>query len=86
MPFSEASNWMTDSNDVEIRILLDEAGEVVEPGDGRRRDGVNRWSSNVTWQYVGLRRSTLKCPGPGPHFGIAGIVRRAFLDRFLSNS
>jgi hypothetical protein len=29
-------------NDVEIRILLDEADEVAELGDGRRRDRVNR--------------------------------------------
>src|SRR6266446_10401221 len=29
-------------NDVEVRILLDEAGEVAELGDGRCRDRVNR--------------------------------------------
>ena len=29
-------------NDVEIRILLDEAGEVAELGDGRRRDRIDR--------------------------------------------
>jgi hypothetical protein len=33
-----------EDNDVEIRIVLDEAGEVAELGDGRRREG---WS-NVT--------------------------------------
>ena len=49
-------------NDVEVRILLDEADEVAELGDWSSPWIVliGGWS-NVTWQYLGLRRSTLKC-------------------------
>jgi len=49
-------------NDVEIGIVLDEAGEVAELSATVVAVIVliGGWS-NVTWQYLGLRRSTLKC-------------------------
>src|SRR6266436_2650747 len=69
-------------NDVEVRILLDEAGEVAELGDGRRRDRVNR---RVVERHMAVSGAAAidpeVLPGPGPHFGIAGIVRRARLNR-----
>ena len=65
-----------------IRILLDEAGEVAELGDGRRRDRVNR---RVVERHMAVSGAAAidpeVRPGPGPHFGIAGIVRRACLNR-----
>ena len=69
-------------NDVEIRILLDEAGEVAELGDGRRRNRVNR---RVVERHMAVSGAAAIDPevrlGPGPHFGIAAIVRRARLNR-----
>ena len=69
-------------NDVEIRILLDEAGKVVELGDGRRRDRVNR---RVVERHMAVSGAAAidpeVLPRPGPPFGIAGIVRRARLSR-----
>ena len=49
-----------EQNDVEIRILLDEAAEVAELGEVVAVI-VLLGKSNVTWQHLGLRRSTLKC-------------------------
>jgi len=69
-------------NDVEIRILLDEAGEVAELGDGRRRDRVNRRVVERDMAVSGAAAIDPEVrPGPGPHFGIAGIVRWACLNR-----
>src|SRR6266581_9642183 len=55
-------------NDVEIRILLDEAGEVAELGDGRRRDRVNR---RVVERHMAVSGAAAidpeVPPGPGPH-------------------
>ena len=74
-------------NDVEIRILLDEAGEVAELGDGRRRDRVNRRVVERHMAVSGLRRSTLKCVQDRDHTSES----RALLDGpvsivFMSNS
>ena len=43
---------------------------------------IGGWS-NVTWQYLsGAAAIDPEVrPGPGPHFGIAGIARRACLNR-----
>src|SRR5215471_2820021 len=46
---------------LEWLIVLNETGEVAEFGDGRHRDRVIGGWSNVTRQYLGLRRSTLMC-------------------------
>ena len=58
------------------------AGEVAELGDGRRRDRVNR---RVVERHMAVSGAAAidpeVRPGPGPHFGIAGIVRRACLNR-----
>ena len=71
-------------NDVEIRILLDEAGEVAELGDGRRRDRVNR---RVVERHMAVSGAAAidpeVRPGPGPHFVIAGVVRWAGLNGVL---
>jgi len=48
-------------NDVEVRILLDEADEVAELGDGRRRDRIDRRMVERHMAVSGLRRSTRKC-------------------------
>ena len=65
-----------------IRILLDEAGEVAELGDGRCRDRVNR---RVVERHMAVSGAAAidpeVRPGPGPHFGIAGIVRQACRNR-----
>jgi hypothetical protein len=74
-------------NDVEIRIVLDEASEVAELGDDRRRDRVNR---RVVERHVVVSGAAAIDPemrtGPGPHFGIVGIDRRACLNRIHVNS
>ena len=48
-------------NDVEIRILLDEAARSLSSATVVAVIVLIGGWSNVTWQYLGLRRSTLKC-------------------------
>src|SRR5882724_158138 len=49
---------------------------------GRRRDRVNRKVVERHMAVSGAAAIDLEVrPGPGPHFGIAGIVRRACLNR-----
>ena len=85
----DASRIVTIRNlyNVEIRILLDEAGEVAELGDGRRRDRVNRRvvERNVAVSGAAAVDPEVR-PGPGPNFGIADFLRRAVSIVFMSNS
>ena len=74
-------------NDVEIRIVLDEASEVAELGDDRRRDRVNR---RVVERHVVVSGAAAidpeVRPGPGPHFGIAALSDGPVSIAFMSNS
>ena len=70
-------------NDVKIRILLNEAGEVAELGDGHRRCHVDRRVVERHMAVSGAAPIDPEVrPGPGPHFGIAHTIRRACLNRF----
>ena len=56
------------------------AGEVAELGDGRSHDRVNRRVIERQMAAYGAAAIDPEvCPGPGPHLGIADIVRQAYL-------
>ena len=74
-------------NDVEIRILLDEAARSLSSATVVAVIVLIGGWSNVTWQYLGLRRLTLRCVQDRDHTSESlALLDVPVSSVFMSNS